>query len=167
MTFLSKICIAILLGFSACQSGDKDTTDIAVKNNRAISRLKLVNLSGQSIDLSQYKGKTVFVNFWATWCKPCVEEMASIEKAQFQLQKNLVVFLLASNEAFSEISQFSANSGYKLNFVRIDNFEEQDIQALPTTFIFDSFGNLIFSESGMRKWDEPGNIQLITNRKTK
>ncbi len=66
-------------------------------------RIELADMNGQPIDLNQYRGKTVFINFWATWCKPCLEEMPSIEKAQAILKDKNITFLLASNEELKRI----------------------------------------------------------------
>ncbi len=160
---LKTLGLYIILGCAAC--GDVNTTapQKLGEDKRAINSLRLRDMAGISIDMEKYKGKTVFINFWATWCKPCIQEMPSIEKAQSQLSGKDVVFLLASNETIEEIAQFSGNSGYSLNFVRVDNFEEQDVQALPTTFIFNRRGKLVFSETGIRRWDEAININLITD----
>ena len=61
-------------------------------------QIKLIDLDNQYVDLADYKGKTIFLNFWATWCKPCIEEMPAIAKAQELLKNEPVVFILASNE---------------------------------------------------------------------
>lgn len=120
-----------------------------------------MDLKGQLIHLENYKGKTVFINFWATWCKPCVEEMPSIEKAQAMMNDKEIVFLLASSESIEEIKTFSINHNYKLKYMHLENGESLNIQALPTTFIINPKGDLVFSEMGSRNWDETANVNLI------
>ena len=124
--------------------------------------MKLKDLNNQLIDLTRYKNKIVFINFWATWCRPCIEEMPSIDRAQTKLQNENIEFLVASNEELDRIQSFIKNHDLKLNYVKLENFEELKIQALPTTFIFDWEGELVFSETGYRKWDDPENIDMIT-----
>ena len=68
---------------------------------------------------------------------------------------------MASGESAEEIIAFKADHDYKFNYARIENSEESDIQALPTTFIFDREGRLVFSEIGSRQWDEKNNIDMI------
>ena len=126
-----------------------------------IAKIKLKELKGQSVDLKQYDGKTVFINFWATWCKPCIQEMPTIESAQHKLKNENVIFLLASNEEPDQIENFIAKSTYNFHYVHLENLEELNIQALPTTFVFNPEGKLKFSETGIRKWDDPNNIELI------
>jgi thiol-disulfide isomerase/thioredoxin len=127
-----------------------------------ITKVKLTELDGQPIDFSRYEGKVVFINFWATWCKPCIQEMPTIQRAQESLKNENVVFLMASNEDQEEIEAFAKRKGFQFHYARLDNLEALNIQALPTTFIFDKHGKLTFSEAGFRQWDAPENMSLIT-----
>ncbi|HRJ30987.1 MAG TPA: TlpA disulfide reductase family protein [Cyclobacteriaceae bacterium] len=124
--------------------------------------IELKDVNGMPIDLNQYEGKVIFINFWATWCKPCLAEMPSIEKAQSILEEKNIIFLLASNEELTRIQNFKNKSSLKFNYVQVQNMEALNIQALPTTFIIDPKGELIFSEAGYRNWEDPKNIELIT-----
>ena len=130
-----------------------------------LQKVKLNDLNGQPIDLDQFNGKTIFINVWATWCKPCIQEMPTINSAQSMFKDNDVVFLFASNEEIDRINEFSAKHPYEFLYVNLENMEDLKIQALPTTFIFDSDGKLRFSESGFRMWDEAANIDLISKIK--
>lgn len=161
---MRNISIALLFGICCCKGGDKDKSASHKGMEAEIDKIKLKDLNGQSINLVKYKGKTIFLNFWATWCKPCMKEMPSIEKAQNILLDDDVVFLLASGESIEEIDAFRKVHNYKFNYVRIENSEELNIQTLPVTFIFNAEGILVFSETGYRKWDEKNNIDMI--RKT-
>jgi len=164
MKIIRKISIALLFGIFACKGGAKDKSASHTLKDREIDKIRLKDLNGEPIRLEKYKGKTIFINFWATWCKPCIEEMPTIEKAQNILQNEEVIFLLASGETAEEINVFRNTHDYVFNYARIENSEELNIQTLPTTFIFNPEGKLIFSEMGYRKWDEKNNIDMI--RKT-
>ena len=131
------------------------------KVNNDLARIKLTELDNQNIDLAQYKGKTVFINFWATWCKPCIQEMPTIERAKVILKDKRGSFPFASNEDIEDIRKFMSKRAYDFHYVHSENLEELKIQALPTTFIFNSEGKVIFSEAGFRKWDDPSSIELI------
>lgn len=164
MIILRIINVALFFGLFACNQEDKDRSASYTLKGSEIDKIRLINLNGQPINLEKYKGKTIFLNFWASWCKPCIEEMPTIENAQNILHNEDVVFLLASGESAEEIDEFRNAHDYKFNYARIENSEELNIQSLPTTFIFDPEGKLVFSEMGFRKWDEKNNIDLI--RKT-
>lgn len=142
--------------FSNCSSKKENTGIISLED------VKLSTLTGQSIDTDEFEGKVVFINFWATWCGPCIQEMPSIDKAQALMTGKNVVFLIASNEDPEQIERFSKKHDYSFLYVQLNNMEELKIPALPTTFIFDAEGRLKFSETGSRMWNEPVNIELIT-----
>lgn len=160
MTIIHKISIALIFGITGCNEANKEKP---VSNNEMkpqVDKISLVDLNGRSINLRKYKGKTVFINFWATWCKPCIEEMPYIANAQ-NILGNEVVFLLASSETIEQIVDFRDKNYYKFNYARIENSESLNIQVLPTTFIISPGGNLSFLETGLRKWDDKNNINLI------
>jgi thiol-disulfide isomerase/thioredoxin len=161
MSIISKITVVLIFGIVGCNGTDKDNRVSITETDRQISKIRLKDLDEQIIDLQKYKGKTIFINFWATWCRPCLEEMPSIEKAQNILRNEEVVFLLASGESAEEIDAFRNAHDYKFNYVRIENSEELGIQVLPTTYIFNPEGKLVFSESGYRNWNEKNNIDMI------
>ena len=76
---LALILLSVLLSCSEKSGNESAHEQIAVSETQ---KVKLKDLNGQSIDLGQYKGKTIFINFWATWCKPCIQEMPTINNAQ-------------------------------------------------------------------------------------
>ncbi len=155
------VIVVLFIGLIGCIDTIKEKPASSPQLIREIDKIKLTDMNGQAISLKQHKGKTIFINFWATWCKPCIQEMPSINDAQNILQNEKIVFLLASNENAEQIEEFSHANKFNFNYVRIQNSEEMNVQALPTTFIFNREGNLVFSETGSRKWDEKNNIDLI------
>lgn len=162
ITFKNNLLITVIL-FAGCHLGNKNKPDKQTISDELTQKIQLVDLNNQPVRLEEYKGKTVFINFWATWCKPCVEEMPSIEKARAIMNEKEIVFFLASSEGMEEIKEFGSNHPYKFKYVHLENGEALNIQALPTTFIIDPKGTLVFSEMGSRKWDDPDNINLIKN----
>ena len=147
-----------ILGCTGRQTGES----IVSQETNIVDKIKLKDMDGKPIDLNDYRGNTVFINFWATWCAPCIEEMPSIEQASTKLKDKKVKFLLASNEDVSRIRKFIEKRKLDLSYVQLQNLEELNILSLPTTFIIDPSGKLVFSETGYRKWDEQENIELIT-----
>jgi thiol-disulfide isomerase/thioredoxin len=149
------LLVAIVL-FAALQS-------CSVQNQEAAqgkADFELTDLSGQPIDLEAYKGKTVLVNVWATWCAPCIREMPSIQNAKKMFGDRLEV-LMASEEDQERIHEFLQRKPFKLRFVRLENADELELPVLPTTYIINPSGNIAFFETGARKWDEPESIALI------
>lgn len=138
-------------------------TGCAKKEPSDLEKIVLKTLDGSPIDMEDYKGKTVFVNFWATWCKPCILEMPTIVKAQEQLKDYNVVFLFPSNESVDLIIDFKEKRSFDFTYVQVQNMEALNIQALPTTMIFNPEGKMIFSEMGYRDWSTPENLAVITS----
>ena len=161
MIILRKISVVLMFSIISCNGVDKGKSVIAIEKDRPFDKIRLKDLNDQLINLEKYKGKTIFLNFWATWCKPCIAEMPTIEKAQTILNKEDIVFLIASSESAEEIDAFKKVHNFNFNYLQVQNSEELNIQGLPTTFIFNKDGKQVFSESGYRKWDEKNNIDML------
>jgi len=163
MNIFSKLSLFFLLGIIACKDVRKHKPDPGESVQTTLDEVKLTSLNDHPVDMKQYKDKTVFINFWATWCKPCLEEMPSIKKAKEIMKNENIEFLFASNETIGEIQVFNKEHDYGFNYVKAGNMEELNIIGLPTTLIFNPYGKLVFSEMGYRKWDDKANIELIRN----
>ncbi len=163
MNLIYRIAIILIISIVSCKEKVKNQPVTLNKSEPETYKVTLTDLNNRPIDLGQYRGKTLFINFWATWCKPCLQEMPSIQKAQDILKNESIVFLLASNETAGQIEKFKNEHDYSFNYVRVENLEELNIMALPTTFIFNPDGELVFSEMGFRKWNDKKNIDLILN----
>ncbi|MBQ7841290.1 MAG: redoxin domain-containing protein [Lachnospiraceae bacterium] len=119
---------------------------------------------GNSHDLSAYKGKTVFLNFWATWCGPCRSEMPEIQKLYEKYGLNggdLIVLGVASPNigqegSQEEITAFLEENGYTFPVVMDDQgliSNRYGISAYPTTFMIDTDGNVFGYVSGALSLD--------------
>jgi thiol-disulfide isomerase/thioredoxin len=148
----SAAVFSVLLVMSCTSTGKKEID---------LSSFRLKTLNGEDIDMSQYEGKRVFINVWATWCKPCVQEMPTIARAMEELKDSGVVFLFASPEETEEIAGFRDRRGFPFEYVRLLNLEALSINALPTTFIFDADGRMVYGEEGFRDWSTPENLDRI------
>ncbi|WP_291960918.1 TlpA disulfide reductase family protein [Maribacter sp.] len=120
------------------------------------------DLEGNPIELTDYKGKRVLVNYWATWCRPCIEEMPDMEKAQTLLLNDNYVFLFASDQSVEKINKFKESRGFKLNFIKFNGvYAEENISALPATFIYNKMGEQVLRFDGGLKWDSPEMIEKL------
>lgn len=157
------VFILLFLGIMGCNGNlDKEPKN-AIPSTSEMARIRLTDLNGHPIDLTKLKDKAVFINFWATWCKPCLEEMPSIGNAMAGFSDKKIEFFFASNESKEQIEKFKSTHDYPFNYVIVENLEALQIMSLPTTYIFDTQGKLVFSEMGYRKWDAKENIDLIQN----
>lgn len=161
MNVLTKPLTLLVFIITACNDSKKQESKPIPSSQIEVDKVKLTSLTGKPIDMDQYKGKTVFINFWATWCRPCLEEMPSIKKAMNFLKDEKIEFLFASDESTEEIHAFETEHSYGLHYTRAGNMEDLNITGLPTTFIFGKDGKQVFSEMGYRKWDDKANIDLL------
>ena len=125
------------------------------------AELRLKNLQGDTQGLSDYAGKIVVLNFWATWCIPCREEMPLFVQLQNRYAQSGVQFIAASIDAPEDRQKVEAFAKeFHLNFpVWIDATIEQQASfglgtAVPATGIFDRKGNLRFRIIGISKWKD-------------
>jgi peroxiredoxin len=125
----------------------------------------LADIDGAVHQLSDYAGKVVIVNFWATWCPPCREEMPSMERAWQRLRDDGVV-MLAINVGEDEETIFAFTANYPVAFPLLMDLdggvtEQWPIRGLPTTFIVDPGGRLAYRAIGGRAWDDAGLLEQI------
>ncbi|TMM57272.1 TlpA family protein disulfide reductase [Maribacter algarum] len=122
------------------------------------------SLDGQPIELSDYKGKRILLNYWATWCKPCIEEMPSMVEAQTLLENENYIFLLASDQSMKKIKAFQKKKSFDLNFVKYNgSLASEEITALPATFIYNVEGEKVERIDGATEWNSPEIIQKLKN----
>mgnify|MGYP000009861151 CR=1 FL=1 len=154
------LCYFLLLG---CNSG--------ITNNKEVSDLEslqlktsFVDLYENNLDLSVYKGKRIVINYWATWCGPCIKEIPSIKRAEEILEDYGYTFLLVSDETISKISKFKNERNFDFNFLKSNkSFETLGVYFMPTTYIFDENGKIIETILGAIEWDSE---EMITKLKT-
>ena len=121
--------------------------------------LALKDLDGKQHQLADYRGKVLVVNFWATWCAPCVEEMPSFERLAKRLAREPFALLTVNfGEKPKRIEPFLKKIG-----VDVPVLVDSDMSAsrawvkkgLPTTFIIDGDQNIRYQVLGELTWDAP------------
>lgn len=122
-----------------------------------------MDLQNHPHSLSSYKGTVIFLNFWATWCGPCLKEIPNI-KNLYEKYKDKVTFLLVSNEKNEKVVRFekSRNTGLPFYVYTMDQMKPTYVHSLiPTTFIISKSGKIIKKVTGSEAWDNETNIALI------
>jgi thiol-disulfide isomerase/thioredoxin len=167
MTFkpaLFSFLVSSLAALSACTEGGGNSgaavaTDVPGMIAAAAadpSTTMYQDLEGHGFDIAAFAGKKVFVNYWATWCAPCIREIPAIFSAAATLEPENVVFLLASDEAPETISNFLIDRGFTGNFVKLNGyFGSHGIDAVPSSLLYDEQGNLVKTWAGAFEWDTP------------
>ncbi|MES9990964.1 MAG: TlpA disulfide reductase family protein [Candidatus Thiodiazotropha sp.] len=162
MKFLTKLfcfgCTNILIIVVASASSSVSAGWLEkVTPTHPAPELNLKDLAGVSYDLNQFKGKTVLINFWTTWCPPCIEEMPSLISLRRAMeQSDFVILAVNVEEAKRRVDNIARR--LKLNFpVLLDVNREAanawDVKVFPSSFLVDAKGRLGYRAIGPVAWD--------------
>ena len=121
------------------------------------------SLDGQDFKMTEAKEKVVFLNFWATWCSPCVAEMASIQRLYKKLKDKGVVFAYISNEKPSTVNRFVRRKGFTFPIYTMRGSPPAvfDTQGVPVTFIISRDGKIALKHIGGAKWDDDKTVDFM------
>jgi thiol-disulfide isomerase/thioredoxin len=123
----------------------------------------LRTLNGTQINLeNEYADKVIFINFWATWCPPCIAEMPAIEKL-YQKFKDRIGFACISNESLDTIKEFKTKNKYSFTMYQgeMDVPKEFNLTIIPATFIISRDKKIAFKHEGPADWNHLKVIEYI------
>jgi len=148
------------------KSSRKDKKLSPHRGNPKPEALRLNTLSKKPLDLQQLKGKVILVNFWASWCPPCVHEMPSMQRLQDRFGNNDFV-ILGVNMAEDEqtIHQFLKTKVAVSFPILLDKdgnaLKRWQVFAFPTSYVIDKKGKIRFSLFGSIEWDKAHPVSII------
>ena len=124
--------------------------------------------SGESVSLADFNGKFLILNFWATWCSPCLKEMPDLEKVYLDLgPKNLVVLAVSMGEGSERVRKFLKKRQYSFP-VMVDPDMEitrlYGVRNIPITYLVDPSGVIIGRALGPREWGNQELLQFFRSR---
>ena len=130
-----------------------------------VAPFELTALDGKVVKSSELSGKVVLVNFWATWCGPCKEEMPSLARLQQQLDPTQFILMTVTTDLQRQgIAHFLAQLGVTLP-VLFDEDQEVSrsfmVRGLPTTVVIARDGTLVGRAVGPRAWDSPESVAVM------
>lgn len=137
------------------------------KQPKALPNVEFQNADDKPRTLADFRGKAVLLNFWATWCAPCVKEMPSLDRLQAALPKDkfIVVPLSIDGPTKAKVAPFYIDQ--KLNQLRIyfdkgrKAMQGLDVTLLPTSILVDPQGRELGRIEGDADWDMPESIALM------
>ncbi|MEW6544463.1 MAG: TlpA disulfide reductase family protein [Nitrospirota bacterium] len=165
ITVVSVAILALAFGVVWLQSSKYEPLTVG----KEAPDFELPNLDEKPVRLSDFRGKVVFLNFWATWCKPCREEMPSMEVLHKNFERDGLVVLAVSIDRVTtkkDIPPFVKS--LNLTFpILVDSWGQTDkrykLMGVPETYIIDGQGVLREKVIGPRDWTLLDNLQVITS----
>ena len=126
----------------------------------------LPDLNGKPRTLESYRGQYVLLNFWATWCPPCLEEMPSMEKLQQKFSAHPFTIVAASSDeaGATAVQPFVDKLGVTFPILLDTNKEVAKVygaQDLPLSFLIDPNGQVIAAAKGARDWASKQAVEVI------
>ncbi len=146
-----KVVSATIIRYSMFQP--RETEDVIyVKDSDFDWSLRDIN--GERHSFSEFKDKAVFLNFWATWCPPCIAEMPSIQRLYDEYGDKLV-FVLASSEDIKTLNRFLEKKEYTFPVYILDS-RVPDVfasRSIPASFLISPEGKILMKKQGAARWD--------------
>ncbi len=129
----------IILFFISCSTNEK----------KSINNSLLVDLQGNEFSLNSYKGNVIILNIWATWCKPCIAEFESLEKAKEKFDNKNIKIVAVSNENLDLILNFVEKRQFNIEFIKLNgDLSYFNAYSLPTTVVYNKNGDEAFRLTG-------------------
>jgi thiol-disulfide isomerase/thioredoxin len=144
-------CSLVSLG---AQGADQHLSEV----DKEVPLFSNLALDGSEWDAKRLQGKPWIVNFWATWCGPCIEEMPAMNRAWQQIEQDGIGMLaINAGENRESIVSFLAKVPVDFEIVLGDAMALPDwgVRVLPTTYVIDAEGRIVYEALGPREWDDP------------
>ena len=159
-TVLMIAALCLFLPFTGCEKRSKP-----LRAGMPAPDFTLVDRSGKRWTLSELRGQVVFVNFWATWCPPCREEMPSMQKLHTMLPKEkfkMLAILCQDDPAKADL--FTAGNGLTMPILHDGDdsvARRYGLTGFPETFIVDKQGVIREKIIGAAPWSSPGYVAML------
>ncbi len=125
-------------------------------------------MDAKSVNLQDYRGRFVLLNFWATWCSPCLKEMPDLENAYNEMgQEKLVVLAVGMGESVEKIKAFFNKYGFTFPLLadnRMKITKLYGVRNIPVTYLIDPDGVVLGRALGVRDWASPDLLAFIDSR---
>jgi len=112
---------------------------------------------GTAVSFGDFSGRPIVVNFWATWCAPCMQELASFERLMRRVQDTDFAFVFVTAEDVERVRTFARRHRFDLPFYTEVDEAPADlaVRVLPTTIVIDRHGRIVLHHRGALAWDQP------------
>lgn len=123
-----------------------------------VEQAVFTDLEGEEVSISEFKGKVVMIDFWETWCKPCLASFPTLQKLQEEYSENFIVLAVTPGftDSREDAQKFAESNDYDFNYLMDSNGLNEDlgVQGIPFKVFVDANGEFIKKEMGSRGPDE-------------
>lgn len=152
---------------SKVESGDvvtEEVQEVAEVETAPAKHLSFKDKNGDVVSLSSLKGKVVFINFWATWCPPCIHELPSINELRKTFKDDIEFVMVDVDNKIEQATAFMEENKYDLPvYTPASNIPSDYLGgAIPTTVILDKNGKMVSRIEGGRDYSAPEIVQGLT-----
>jgi peroxiredoxin len=172
-SILVLIMMLVWLPVKACAEYDffNKVGVVPPKTSQPAPDFVVKNLKGQDVMLSDFNGKVILLNFWATWCAACREEMASMQNLYSSLRKDGVEVLAVSIDRWNEdrIQKYVKKNNLTFPVLLDQNQKvrkQYHVRGVPTSYLIDGKGKIRGYASGARSWDSTDSQELLLSLKS-
>lgn len=168
---LAAVLVSGNLGWEWYQSLSRDKAP-KVTSTKSKYGFSLESIDGKRVSFSQFTGKVLLVNFWASWCGPCMQEFPSMVKLLDQYPEKLVMIAISSDHRKEDIVGFlKAFDGKRDNlWIAWDPSQgvssQYGVDALPESFLFSPTGEVLAHIIGARDWSDPQLVEAAKSHLT-
>ncbi len=135
----------------------------------APAAFRFMNADGSTSSTADLQGKVVFINFWASWCPPCVAEMPSLNELYNKLKddNNIVFLFINEDDDFSKAKAFMQGKGYTLPLQRTEGTVPTSIFSgtLPTTVVLNKQGQVVLKKEGIANYNTEAFVKQLKGLK--
>ncbi len=154
-------CVVAALSLQPAAGGEL----LQYRDNRPLPALELPDLGGRPHRLSDYRGQVVLVNFWASWCPPCLAEMPSMQRLSEAL-KGRPFKILAVNLEESKSTVWKFRKLLNVSFSTLLDSKGAvtrawGVEVFPTSYLIDGEGRARYVAEGALEWDDAGVVTLV------
>ena len=160
-----KILIALLTAWLAITPLAQAKTPGEVEIGSVLREATMQGLSGPSRKLSEYRGKPLIINVWASWCGPCRAEMGSLDRLARRYGKQFTVIGISTDDYPEAARSFIQKSGTAFpNYIDSKPWPLENMlgaNRLPLTLLVDANGRVLAKYYGAKEWDSPQAVSVI------
>ena len=162
---MKKLFLLVVLG-CVVLLGSAQARELQSYKGNATPPLNLKDLNGKTVNLKDYRGRVVLINFWATWCPPCRAEMPTMQRLKEKMAgKPFAILAVDMGETKDVVNAYIRE--IKTDFIVLldkdgDALKAWKVFAFPTSYVVDAQGKIRYGLFGATEWDEAGAVEKIT-----